>query len=142
MGGSPFYRSLGVPEVDAGRIIATAHANRQPPAADLGSLLSQADPPRIQRRGCIPMLNKLIVLPVLGLLVLVSPACAADEVHLHVAWWSTIPFALLLLSIALLPLKIPHWWESNLHKGLVSALVALPVIGYLLYLEKVEGQDG
>jgi Na+/H+ antiporter NhaD/arsenite permease-like protein len=40
--------------------------------------------------------------------------------------WSVIPFAGLLLSIAILPLAVPHWWESNAHKGLVAALFGVP----------------
>jgi Na+/H+ antiporter NhaD/arsenite permease-like protein len=48
--------------------------------------------------------------------------------------WMT-PFALLLLSIAVLPLLVPHWWESNLNKGIISALFALPVVFHILRLE-------
>jgi len=47
-----------------------------------------------------------------------------------VAW--IIPFVLLLLSIAIVPLKFPHWWESNLNKGLVAGLLALPVAIYFI----------
>ncbi len=46
------------------------------------------------------------------------------------AW--VIPFALLLLCIAILPLKIPHWWENNRNKGIVAGLIALPVAAYYL----------
>ncbi|MBI2883846.1 MAG: sodium:proton antiporter [Candidatus Methylomirabilis oxyfera] len=45
------------------------------------------------------------------------------------------PFALLLLSIAVLPLLVPHWWESNLNKGIISTLFALPVVFYIFRLE-------
>jgi len=45
------------------------------------------------------------------------------------------PFALMLLSIAILPLLVPHWWESNLNKGIVSAIFALPVVFYILMVE-------
>ena len=37
-----------------------------------------------------------------------------------------LPFLLLLGGIALLPLVVPHWWESNRNKGLVSAAISLP----------------
>ena len=43
-----------------------------------------------------------------------------------------LPFVGLLLSIALLPLAAPHFWESNLRKLGVAALLALPVLA--LYL--------
>ena len=45
--------------------------------------------------------------------------------------WSVLPFVLLLLAIAILPLAAPHFWQANRNKGLVSALLALPVALYL-----------
>ena len=42
------------------------------------------------------------------------------------------PFASLLLGIAVLPLVAPHFWEANLRKLGVSALLGLPIV--LLYL--------
>jgi Na+/H+ antiporter NhaD/arsenite permease-like protein len=45
--------------------------------------------------------------------------------------WS-VPFALMLLSIAVLPLAAPHFWESNLRKFLVAAALGAPVL--VLYL--------
>jgi Na+/H+ antiporter NhaD/arsenite permease-like protein len=47
-----------------------------------------------------------------------------------VGW--ALPFVGLLLSIAILPLAAPHFWESNLRKLGVAALLALPVLA--LYL--------
>jgi Na+/H+ antiporter NhaD/arsenite permease-like protein len=49
-----------------------------------------------------------------------------------VAW--VAPFAILLLAIAILPLAAAHFWESNLRKLGVSALLGLPVGA--LYLGK------
>ena len=46
------------------------------------------------------------------------------------AW--VAPFAILLLAIAVLPLAAPHFWESNLRKLGVAALLGIPVLG--LYL--------
>jgi Na+/H+ antiporter NhaD/arsenite permease-like protein len=45
--------------------------------------------------------------------------------------WTVLPFVGLLLSIALLPLALPHWWEHNRNRAIVSAAFALPVIVYL-----------
>lgn len=42
------------------------------------------------------------------------------------------PFALLLLCIALFPLMNPHWWEHNRNKGIIVAVLGLPVIAYLM----------
>lgn len=39
--------------------------------------------------------------------------------------WSVIPFAALLLSIAIIPLFSGHWWEKNY--GKVAAFLAVPV---------------
>jgi Na+/H+ antiporter NhaD/arsenite permease-like protein len=47
------------------------------------------------------------------------------------AGW-VVPFAALLLGVAILPLAAPRFWESNLRKLAVSALLGLPVLG--LYL--------
>jgi len=52
---------------------------------------------------------------------------------LSVGW--ILPFALLLLSIALVPLKFPHWWESNRNKGIVSFILSLPVAILFLGLD-------
>jgi Na+/H+ antiporter NhaD/arsenite permease-like protein len=47
-------------------------------------------------------------------------------------FWSITPFALMLLGIALLPLRWPHFWESNANKGVVSAVLGAPVALYVL----------
>jgi Na+/H+ antiporter NhaD/arsenite permease-like protein len=40
----------------------------------------------------------------------------------------------MLLAIAIGPLRMPHWWESNRHKLLVSAILGAPVL--VLYLRQ------
>jgi Na+/H+ antiporter NhaD/arsenite permease-like protein len=47
--------------------------------------------------------------------------------------WAVVPFAGLLLSIALLPLRAPHFWENHKNKGLVAFLWSLPVAVYFLF---------
>lgn len=47
------------------------------------------------------------------------------------ATWTVVPFALLLLSIALFPLVNPHWWEHNSNRGIVTAILAIPTALYL-----------
>jgi Na+/H+ antiporter NhaD/arsenite permease-like protein len=44
---------------------------------------------------------------------------------------SVVPFLLLLLAIAVLPLFAGHWWEHNRNKAIVVACFALPMIAYL-----------
>jgi Na+/H+ antiporter NhaD/arsenite permease-like protein len=43
-----------------------------------------------------------------------------------------LPFAAMLLCIAILPLAAGHWWEHNRNKFLVSLALGLPIAGYLL----------
>src|SRR5262249_12637122 len=44
--------------------------------------------------------------------------------------WSVLPFACLLLAIAVAPLIAPQWWEH--HYGKVSIGLAIPVALYFL----------
>lgn len=45
-----------------------------------------------------------------------------------------IPFAGMLLCIAILPMVAHHWWEEHRNQFLVSAGWSLPILGYLGYL--------
>ena len=49
--------------------------------------------------------------------------------------WSLIPFVLMLVSIAVLPLAVPHWWDSNRNKTIVSVALSLPVLAVVLASE-------
>lgn len=64
-------------------------------------------------------------------------------------FWTILPFVMMLLSIAIIPLAKPHWWESNTHKGYVSLLlggfmfaylatVAPPTAGEKLYITLID----
>jgi Na+/H+ antiporter NhaD/arsenite permease-like protein len=57
----------------------------------------------------------------------------AHELGRTLSLWSVVPFAGLLLSIALLPLRAPHFWESHKNKGLVAFLWSLPIAVYFLF---------
>jgi len=48
--------------------------------------------------------------------------------------WSLIPFVLMLLAIAVLPLikKTEHWWEKNKNKLIVSLILGVPTAIYLI----------
>ncbi len=43
-----------------------------------------------------------------------------------------LPFFVLLMSIAILPLAAPHFWEKNRNQALVSGVLALPVLIFLV----------
>lgn len=45
---------------------------------------------------------------------------------------STIPFVLMLLSIAVFPLFWNHFWEKNKNKLIIAALLSAPIVVYLL----------
>jgi Na+/H+ antiporter NhaD/arsenite permease-like protein len=61
-----------------------------------------------------------------------------EEFGSEVPVWAVIPFAVMLLGIAVLPLVAHHWWESNRNRGIFTAVVATPMAIYLL-LEFPEG---
>jgi Na+/H+ antiporter NhaD/arsenite permease-like protein len=42
--------------------------------------------------------------------------------------WSMLPFIIMLLSIALLPLAAPNFWASNRNKMILSVVVSIPVL--------------
>ena len=46
--------------------------------------------------------------------------------------WSMIPFGLMLLTIAVAPLLVNDWWESNRHKLAVALLLAIPTGVFLI----------
>ncbi len=54
-------------------------------------------------------------------------------------WWSALPFAGMLLSIAVVPLAAEPFWALNRNKGLVAALFALPAALYLVFGLGAEG---
>ncbi|MBC7821388.1 MAG: sodium:proton antiporter [Planctomycetaceae bacterium] len=54
--------------------------------------------------------------------------------------WTVGPFIALLLCIAVLPLAAPHWWEHNKNKGIVAAVLGIPLAGYLALSFGADGQ--
>ena len=52
--------------------------------------------------------------------------------------WMMLPFALILVAIAVLPLlrQVSHWWESNLHKLYVVGSLSLGTLAYYLLLHR------
>ena len=47
-------------------------------------------------------------------------------------WYAVLPFVAMLVAIAICPLWVPHWWERNRNKPLVSCGLGLPVAGFYL----------
>src|SRR2546428_14120353 len=49
--------------------------------------------------------------------------------------WSLIPFLLMLVSIAVLPMAVPEWWDSNRNKTILSVAFSVPVLVVVLACE-------
>ncbi|MBG0781066.1 MAG: sodium:proton antiporter [Bacteroidales bacterium] len=47
--------------------------------------------------------------------------------------WASIPFAIILLFIAIGPLLFHHWWENNRNKLIVSLALGIPTSIWLIY---------
>ncbi|MBW7858682.1 MAG: sodium:proton antiporter [Leptonema sp. (in: Bacteria)] len=56
--------------------------------------------------------------------------------HIEPAYWSVIPFVLILLAIAVLPMIMEHWWHKNHNKLIVSAVLGIPVAIYLISIDR------
>ena len=54
------------------------------------------------------------------------------EFAVGVPLFTVIPFLLMLLSIAIFPLRWNHFWEKNKNKLIVAIVLSLPIIIYLL----------
>jgi Na+/H+ antiporter NhaD/arsenite permease-like protein len=63
-----------------------------------------------------------------------------EELGKILPYESVIPFIVILLAIALIPLIREGWWESNLHKGVVSLLCSLPIFVYLVWISPLGGK--
>jgi Na+/H+ antiporter NhaD/arsenite permease-like protein len=61
-------------------------------------------------------------------------AVVGDSVQLgaQLSFWALIPFALMLLAVAILPLAAGGWFHSNRNKAIVSALLGVPTVAYLI----------
>jgi Na+/H+ antiporter NhaD/arsenite permease-like protein len=69
-------------------------------------------------------------MPILSLLPALT-AAPAERVPLPL--WSVIPFVLLLVCIAVLPLVATHWWEHNKNRAKVSFGLAVPFLAWILW---------
>ena len=48
---------------------------------------------------------------------------------MHLQWWSVLPFAAMLASIAVLPLvpRTAHWWEKQSSQLTIALVLGVPV---------------
>jgi Na+/H+ antiporter NhaD/arsenite permease-like protein len=55
-----------------------------------------------------------------------------EHSHTAIPLWASIPFAIMLLFIAIGPLFFHHWWEENKNKLIVSLVLGIPTAIYLI----------
>ncbi len=55
----------------------------------------------------------------------------SSELGHELELWTLVPFVLMLLSIAILPLVAGHWFHSNRNKAIISAVLGVPTLIYL-----------
>jgi Na+/H+ antiporter NhaD/arsenite permease-like protein len=65
----------------------------------------------------------------------VLAAATGGSIGEALALWSVAPFALMLLSIAVLPLVAGRLWEHNRNKAILSAVLGLPVAAWMWTLD-------
>ena len=71
-----------------------------------------------------------------GTLAAALPAAGLGDV---LPIWSVLPFVLILLAIALMPLVAGSWWHHNRNRAIVSALLAVP---FAVWLVREHGEEG
>jgi Na+/H+ antiporter NhaD/arsenite permease-like protein len=55
-----------------------------------------------------------------------------NAVALCFPMWSLLPFIAMLLSIAIVPMVLPRWWDSNRNKTMLSVALSLPVLAVIV----------
>lgn len=65
----------------------------------------------------------------------------AEELGHNLSPLLILPFAGLLLCIALLPLVAEHWFEKNRNRALVAGVFGVPVVAYLVVVEGAQGWE-
>jgi Na+/H+ antiporter NhaD/arsenite permease-like protein len=56
----------------------------------------------------------------------------ASHAVANIPLWASVPFLLMLLTIAVGPLLFHHWWEQNKNKLIVSLVLGVPTAIYLI----------
>lgn len=55
-----------------------------------------------------------------------------EHTHAVIPLWASVPFAIMLLFIAIGPLFFHHWWEENKNKLIISLVLGIPTAIYLI----------
>jgi Na+/H+ antiporter NhaD/arsenite permease-like protein len=81
--------------------------------------------------GPLLMILAMIVINAGFLSAATRQAAEQTPAHPDFPVWALIPFVLMLLSIAVLPMAVPKWWDSNRNKTIVSVVMSLPVLAVI-----------
>src|SRR3989304_4469353 len=95
--------------------------------AALRTLFMLDERPAVVPQSCVAL---LLILSPGAALAAGSPNPESLGHSLSLAWG--LPFILMLLAIAILPLWRRHWWERNLNKLWVSVMLGTPVFMYYI----------
>lgn len=79
------------------------------------------------------MFRRVLITAAACMLACPSMLFAADR-PLNLPIVSVLPFVLLLLTIAILPLAASRWWHHNSNKAIAVVLLSLPIVIYLAVL--------
>ncbi|MCH8286147.1 sodium:proton antiporter [candidate division KSB1 bacterium] len=79
----------------------------------------------------------ILLITIIAVLGISAPAFAQEEEHAaqSISIFFSIPFVLMLGSIAVIPLKWEHWWEDNNNKLKIALFLGIPVGIYFLYFD-------
>ena len=74
----------------------------------------------------------ILFITIIAVLGISAPAFAQEEEHAaqSISIFFSIPFVLMLGSIAVIPLKWEHWWEDNQNRLIVSLVLSVFVLFY------------
>jgi Na+/H+ antiporter NhaD/arsenite permease-like protein len=69
------------------------------------------------------------------LLFLPVSAFAQDHSEQSISLFYSIPFVLMLASIAIIPLKWEHWWENNNNKLIIALVLGIPIGVFFAFVD-------
>ncbi len=85
------------------------------------------------------MNKRIAILAIILLLVHFSVTAAGEETHHDsLPLISVIPFIIMLLCIAVIPLVKEHWWENNWNKLKISCILGIPIGIYIFFVNSHE----
>jgi Na+/H+ antiporter NhaD/arsenite permease-like protein len=87
------------------------------------------------RSFCGWMIFLLFLILGLPMLLLAASETGVQELGEQLSFWSVVPFIVLLLAIAVIPLINRLWWEHTRSQTLVAAICGLPIFVYFLIMD-------